>query len=59
MHRNPIAYFPLPTVDEVLSEAELTARREAEMVRRVMELSIRGENFWEFRKKEKTALKAN
>lgn len=58
VHRNPITYFPLETV-EAFSESELTARREAEMVSKITELSIKGENFWELRKKEKTALKAN
>lgn len=58
MHKNPIAYFPLETV-EVFSESALTARRAAEMVRRIRELSMRGVNFWELRKKEKTALKAS
>ncbi|KAJ1428925.1 hypothetical protein SESBI_08640 [Sesbania bispinosa] len=41
------------------SESELTASREADMVRRTTELNMNAVNFWEFRKKENNALKAN
>jgi hypothetical protein len=41
------------------SESALTARREAEAVRRIRELSTNGDNFCELRKKEKSALKAS
>lgn len=58
MHRNPIAYLPLEILEE-FSESALTARREAEMVRRKRELNIKGVNFCELKKKENKALKAN
>ena len=58
VQRNPITYFPLG-VPVVSSESEWTARREADMVRRTRELSVSMVNFWELRKKEKRALKAN
>ena len=43
----------------MFSESVLTARRDADMVRRTRELSIKGVNFCELKKNEKMALKAN
>lgn len=52
-------YFPFGVFSSVWLESEWTARREAEMVSRIREFSIRMVNLWELRKKEKTALKAS
>lgn len=49
MQMNPIAYLVFETLI-VLSVSEWTARREAETVRRIRELSMKGVNFWEFRR---------
>ena len=43
----------------MFSESELIARRDAEMVRRTRELSIKGVIFCGLKRKEKRALKAN
>ena len=58
VQRNPITYFPLG-IPVMFSELVLTARRDADMVRRTRELSIKGVNFCELKKNEKRALKAN
>src|ERR1044072_10045771 len=56
---NPSTCFSLGISVESSPESELIARREADMVRRTTELNMNAVNFWEFRKKENTALKAN
>lgn len=58
VQKNPITYFLLG-MPAGFSESALTARREAEAVRRIRELSTNGDNFCELRKKEKSALKAS
>lgn len=58
VHRNPMMYFPWETLVEA-SESGWIARSEAERVRRKTELKISGLIFWEFMRKEKTAMKAN
>lgn len=58
MHKNPIMYFPFGIFDE-LSESELTAISEAEIVRINKELIIKEVNFCELNRNEKRALNAN
>lgn len=56
--RNPIVYFTLETPTGFLS-SEWKISNAAEIVNRTKEFTMKGVNFWELRKKEKKALKAN
>ena len=48
VHKKPVTYFPLET-SLVFSVPALIARREADVVRRTRELSMKGVNFCELR----------